>query len=251
MNTSSNAYRQQVSEFRARLNKFVGQQHRGQDRALIDTTGNRSGAVPSRSEVERFTLYGRRRYFSVARVMALLQILRDREGLATRSRPVEVTPVGAYWQAFRGTTDMPACHTCPALLFLDGNLPTLMTSNNGLRRYLIVEFADCMLMPDFINKIDRLLDDSSAWKAFANAASGLINNPKRSWEDALYAYREGMRQMFPEMIDIIERDLQFADPEKNRQFDAMKGFYEGLYLTAINRQEMNNFISAVTMEIGI
>ena len=250
MRASGSAYRQQVADFRRRLEQFVSEQERQPERILIDTTGNRSRAVPSRSEVERFTIYGRRRYFSVARVMALMQILRDAESLATRGKPIAVKAVGAYWQAFQGTNDSPACHTCPALLMLDSQLPTLKTENNGLRRHLIVEFADCMLMPQFINKIDRLLDDEAGWVAFAEAASGLLNEANRTWSEALTAYTDGMRQMFPEMIAIIERDRHFADPEQNRQLDAMKAFYEGLFLTPLNLSEMRNFIAAVKAEMG-
>lgn len=250
MRASGNAYRQHVAEFRMRLNQFAVEQTREKKRVMIDTTGGRSRAVPSRSEDEQFTIYGRRRYFSVARIMALMQLLRDKEGLATRGHPVKVEAVGAYWQAFQGTEKSPACHTCPALLKLDGELPTLMTSNKGLRRYLIVEFADCMIMPQFINKIDRLLDDVSGWVAFAEAASGILNDAKQSWSHALAAYSENMRQMFPELIDIIERDMQFADPELNRTFAAMKAFYEGLFLTPINRPEIGNFLATVQAEMG-
>jgi len=52
------------------------------------------------------------------------------------------------------------------------------------------------------------------------------------------------------MIAIIERDVKFADPEQNRIFDAMKAYYEGLFLTPLNVPEMNNFLATVKAEIG-
>lgn len=247
MQASGNEYRQQVQDFQARLNSLVTQTNRGKDRVMIDTTRRKTFVEPSRSESERFTIYGRRRYFSIARVMALMQVLREREQLWKRNHPVRVEAVGAYWQAYTGTTESPACHTCPALLMLDGQLPTLMTSHMGLRRHLIVTFADCMLMPQFINKIDRNLDDVSGWPAFAQAAS-LVLNDRKTWQEAVEAYTESMRQMFPEMLAIIHRDTYISDPEQRRTLDAMKAFYQGLFLTGINginRVEMENFIAAV------
>lgn len=252
MRPSGTMYRQQVADFRKRLSALADRQQAKPERVMIDTTGNRSRVVPSRTEEERFTIYGRRRYFSIARVLALMELLRDLENLPLKESSVEVKAVGAYWQAFQGTSDMPACHTCPALLLLNGQLPTLMTNNLGLRRHIVVEFADCMLMPQLVNKLDRLLDDVSGWEAFERAAFDLLNDRsrKRTWRDALTAYSEGMRQMFPEMIAIIERDVKFADPEQNRIFDAMKAYYEGLFLTPINVPEMSNFLATVKAEIG-
>ncbi len=75
--------------------------------------------------------------------------------MAQRNPPVEVTTRGAYWQALVCTGDHNARHSCPCLLLLDGQWPTLIASNRGLQRHFFVKFADCMLMPRSINGISR------------------------------------------------------------------------------------------------
>ncbi|MEL7449623.1 MAG: hypothetical protein AAFN78_10460 [Pseudomonadota bacterium] len=243
-------YRQQVAEFRNRLTDFAqGDVPQGK-RIHIDKEGRRSRFMPSPTAIERMTLYGKRRFNSIVRVMALFEVTREHENLAARSTPVTVTAAGAYWQAFQGTTLEPACHTCPGLLMLDGELPTLITSNIGLRRHIIVAFADCMIMPVSINKVDRYFDDSLGWPAFEHAASMVLNSG-RSWRDGVSAYAEGMRLIFGDMISILNRDYFISDPELREQFEACKAFYEGLFLTPINQAEMNNYLSSVRAEMNI
>jgi hypothetical protein len=83
---------------------------------------------------------------------------------------------------------------------LDGYYPTLLTSNMGLRRHIVLDFADCMRMPVLINKIDRLLDDNAGWAAFEQGGSVILNSPGVSWAVGVGTYKEGMRDMFPEMV---------------------------------------------------
>lgn len=247
MNTSQ--YRQQVADFRKRLTEFaVGEVPQGR-RVMIDTTGSRTRVVPG-TAVERMSLYGRRRYISIARVMALLEILRDIEDLPARPKPVEVEATGAYWQAFQGTTQAPACHTCPALLMLDGNLPTLMTSNIGLRRHVIVVFADCMIMPALVNKVDRALDDQVGWTAFETAAAEVINGAGVPWRQGLDRYASEMRAIFGDMLTILNGNAHFDDSDLQEQFEAVQAFYEGLFMTQIHPVDMANFVTRVRSEMA-
>jgi hypothetical protein len=247
---SGTEYRQQVAHFRKRLSDFAQGKLPAGDRPKIDPSGRTTIDVSSSGDSERFAIYGRRRAVSIARVMALFEILRDRENLAARANPVEVKAQGAVWQAFQGTVDAPACHTCPALLLLDGQYPTLATSNIGLRRHLILLFADCMTMPVLVNKVDRLLDDQAGWGAFEEAGAEVLNRARVSWEKGAEIYREGMRSLFPQMLEIIGSERTFKDPELGRQFQACEAFYEGLFLTALNRAEMGSYIAEVRAEMG-
>jgi hypothetical protein len=250
MTKTGTEYRQQVADFRGRLRDFAQGKVPAGDRPKIDPQGRLTSSVPSRTDAERFSIYGRRRLNSIARVMALFELMRDLESLPTRGKPVEVEAQGAFWQAFPGTTASPACHTCPALLMLDGQYPTLLTSNLGLRRHLIVAFADCMKMPVLVNKVDRQLDDKAGWQAFEQAGRRVLNMAGVSWQHGVDTYREGMRDMFPEMLAIIERDVIFDDHEVQSQFEACQAFYQGLFLTAVNAGEMRGFVAEVRAEMG-
>jgi hypothetical protein len=59
-----------------------------------------------------------------------------------------------------------------------------------------------------------------------------------------------MRDMFPEMLAIIERDVIFDDHEVQSQFEACQAFYQGLFLTAVNAGEMRGFVAEVRAEMG-
>jgi hypothetical protein len=251
MRPNGSQYRQKVGDFRERLSAFArGNVPQGK-RVYIDTTGSRSRVVPTRSDIERLAIYGRRRLHSVARVMALFEILRTSEKLDSRTHPVTVRATGAFWQAFKGTNDMQACHTCPALLLLDGQYPIFMTANQGLRRHIINEFADCMLMPRLVNDVDGALDDGVGWGAFENAAAEVLNDAGCSWSDATTRYVESMRLCFPEMLTILHREYRFPDTETQLRFDAMQAFYEGLFLTPVDAKEIKNFLDAVKNEMGM
>jgi hypothetical protein len=250
MRIAGSEYRQRVADFRRRLNDFASGKVPKGDRPKIDPSGRKTRVVPSTDDIQRFTVYGRRRLFSVARIAALFEIMRDSEDLTARAAKVKVNAQGAFWQAFQGTVDNPACHTCPALLMLDGYYPTLLTSNMGLRRHIVLDFADCMRMPVLINKIDRLLDDNAGWAAFEQAGSVILNSPGVSWAVGVGTYKEGMRDMFPEMVAIIGSKAHFADPELQLQFDACQAFYEGLFLTSLNSGEINRYAAEVKAEMG-
>ena len=162
MSQNGSDYRQQVAQLRDRLDKLARGELDHQKRPKIVTTSRQTPIVQEADVTARLAIYGRRRHNSVARVMALLTLLRDHENLAVPAagtvasanavlrakRPVVVTQTGAKWQAFGGSQDNPACHTCPALLELNGLLPVYLTDNMGMRRHIIVVFGDCMMMPD-------------------------------------------------------------------------------------------------------
>jgi len=246
------AFRQQVEDFRRRLTTLA-HRARGDRRVMIDTTGNRSRVVPSYSDTHRLQLYGERRYISVVRVLLLFALLRDRERLDLLGRQVRVEAVGAFWQAFRGTNDRPACHTCPALLLMDGQLPTLATTNTGLRRHLTVEFADCMLMPRELNQIDGVVDDALGREAFAEAGAAVLNTPGMDWRGGAEAFTGAMRRIFGgfDVTHLVRGpDYQAGDAEAQRQLDALAAYYEGLFLTPDPRIGMENFRRRVEAEIA-
>ena len=250
MRPNGSQYRQKVTDFRKRLSALAGGGAPQGRRVFIDTTGNRSRAVPTRSDVEQLAIYGRRRLHSIARVMALFETVREIEKLTDRSRAVSVVATGAYWQAFRGTDDRPACHTCPALLLLDGQLPIYITTNQGLRRHIVNEFADCMLMPRIVNTVDGALDDGVGWGAFENSASLVLNDRRCSWRDATTTYIESMRVCFPELIAILHRNCHFADSDTQQRFESLQAFYEGLFLTPLDSKEIATLLFEVRNELG-
>lgn len=237
MNTASR-YRQSVADFRQRLDTLgIETDQRGR-RVLIDSTGNRTRFTPGSDPYGRMVVYGRRRYLSVCRVYALLQAMRELEGVSANAA---VTHTGAYWQSVRGTADQPACHTCPALLLIDNQLPTLQTTNMGLRRHLIAVFADCMLMPKWINDIDGEIDSIQGRDAFARIAGFVLQHDNVSWSEAARVFREMMRDVLNEA-----RDLGHVEDQR---ISAIQGFYEGIFLTSAT-SEIGNFLTEVNAEVN-
>jgi hypothetical protein len=243
-------YRQQVGGFRERLNRIVNRRS-GRRRVFIDTTGNRTRTVPHASSEELLVLYGQARHHSVARILSVFEIAREVEHLDRRSRRLRAEPRGAFWQAYKGNTSHNACHTCPSLLNVDGQLPTLLTSNRGLRRHMIIEFADCMLVPRSINNdIDRIVDDQVGATAFARAAELVLNEPGADWHAGLVLFRQQMRSLFDYLVDARSNTLAFDSlSERNQEIlDTLAAYYEGLYLHTPNDTLMQNFAATVRAE---
>src|SRR5690606_1666267 len=163
-------YRQQPGDFRKRIEQILRGRHApGSRRVHLDTTGTRTWRVPFRTVEEHLKLYGEARHLSVARILAPFQIVRQVEGLGASTHRVRVEATGALWQAYQGTTDFNACHTCPTLVLLDGQLPSQITRNRGLQRHIVLEFSDCMLMPRAVNEVDMLVDEVVGREAFVAA----------------------------------------------------------------------------------
>lgn len=252
--SSSIDYRQSAAYFRHRLNSLAVRGSAGSSRTYIDTTGNHTRRQPTRSVEEKLKVYGERRYHSVARVLALFEIARDTERL---TKPVVVESSGAVWQAYKDSSGGAnnACHTCPTHLQLDGKLPTLITRNKGLRRYMIVEFADCVSLPRSVNNIDSIVDDLAGRQAFVNAASLVLNKRDARWQQGLEAFREDMRGLLGDMAETIMRPpgpAYRASSELNQErLDVLLAYYEGIFLTSVASIRMDNFIRQIRAEMGV
>jgi hypothetical protein len=246
-------YRQNVADFRNRLNDILNGAGPASGRTRINTTttGSRITVVPSTDLEHRMILYGQRRHHSAARIMALFEIARITENLHTRANPVTTTPQGAVWQAFGGTTANNACHTCPCHLQLDGNLPTLITTNRGLQRYLVLEFADCMLMPRSINEVDMVVDDGIGKVAFANAAALVLNNANAGWRQGLDRFKSQMRELLGPVGVMMQQARGNSHQIQDERIHALCGFYEGLFYQRESNLQMDNFIAQVTREMNI
>lgn len=260
-------YRQQADRYRDRLTKLAIGTLDHQKRPMVVTTARSKPLYPESDLQTRMTVYGRRRQSSVARVMALLSVIRDVEilpadtsqavisntNILQPATTVVVNAIGAKWQAMTGTADMPACHTCPALLELNGALPTYMTNNIGLRRQIIVTFADCMMMPKLVNDADGSVDSSAGKQAFANAGSYVINNPGVNWQQGLLHYIRSMRDILGPAADVLfmsdNRHWQADTEALQIKFEAVVAFYEGLFLTPNPANEVNNFMIQVQQEM--
>ncbi|MFK7997101.1 MAG: hypothetical protein AB8B87_23405 [Granulosicoccus sp.] len=234
MDTSK--YRQNIDDFQRRLNQLSQEATRRtytdrttgaqrNVRVMIDTTGNRTRRLPGGDDYKRIVWYGQRRYLSACRIFALMDRLKTLENLAPG---ITVSHTDAYWQSVSGTHDTHACHTCPALLMVNGQLPTLMSSNTGWRHHVINTFADCMLMPKIINDIDGIIDSLEGRSAFRDTVKSLLDTPDKHWSDAARDYRELMREYFAPLSELKHTD--------DHRIEVLQGFYEGLFLTSANAE---------------
>lgn len=199
-----NQARQRVPEFERRLDRLAALSPDGQ-RKFINKTGSHSRATPSRDLEHRLMLYGQRRLGTVAREMVLLHEMKRRDALTARTR---IECKGAFWQAFQGTVEQPACHTSPGLLLFDGLLPTVPVTNVTIKRHLVVVFGDCMLMPVAVNKLDSWLDETMGWAALTEAAEGVAQGAEPA--EAVAVYIDAMREAYASVLDLTPRELALA-----------------------------------------
>jgi hypothetical protein len=251
---NSSDYRQSASFFRSRLNTIAARTRVGKSRIHIDSGGNHTRRQPSRSMEEKLRNYGERRYHSVARILALFEIVRKTERL---SAPVRVESKGAVWQAYvdrSGGVDN-ACHTCPCHLQLDGKLPTMITGNKGLRRHLVLEFADCVSLPRSVNNIDSIVDEIAGRQAFVRAASLVLNQPDTGWAEGLELFREDMRELLGDMVETITRppgpEYRASSELNQERLDVLLAYYEGIFLTSTASIRMGHFIGQVEAEMRV
>lgn len=118
----------------------------------------------------------------------LLTAQKIRENPSQKIKTIEAK--GAFWQYCKGLANMPACHTSPCLIVFNQQLPHIFTSHPGLRREIILNFADVMLMPDFINKVDSFVDDSIGSKEAMVQAMHMLIFEKMDYLKALEHYRK-------------------------------------------------------------
>jgi hypothetical protein len=248
-------YRQRVPDLRRRLDAIVRDDPKrppDQGRKLVDTTGNRSRAQGFKTDEARLYAYAQRRYASVARILVLLEVVRDSPGRLLASPTVEAS--GAWWQAFKGNDEFNACHTCPCLLLFDGLLPTQLTVNPGLRRMLVAEFADCMLMPRTINAMDKLVDEGLGRSAFVHAAGAVLNTPAMKWDRGLGAFDAQMADVYDNARAVLSHPEPHRTPrpaEQEAALDVLCTYYEGMEAARRNRKAFENFRLEVLMERGV
>jgi hypothetical protein len=248
-----NDYRQRVPDLRKRLDTIVRDDPKrppAKGRKHIDTTGNRSRAGAWRNDEARLMAYALRRYLSVARVCAVLQLVRDAPGRMLPNPTVDSS--GAWWQAFGGNDHDNACHTCPCLLTFDGLLPTQLTTNPGLRRHLVNEFADCMLMPKSINAMDKLVDERLGADAFVAAADRVLNRAKATWEDGLDTFDGQMADIYENARQVLftrhDPHALPRPPEQEAALETLCTYYEGMAAGRANRKPVQNFLREVRLE---
>lgn len=248
-------YRQQPGDFRKRIEQILRGRHApGSRRVHLDTTGTRTWRVPFRTVEEHLKLYGEARHLSVARILALFQIVRQVEGLGASTHRVRVEATGALWQAYQGTTDFNACHTCPTLVLLDGQLPSQVTRNRGLQRHIVLEFSDCMLMPRAVNEVDMLVDEVVGREAFVSAVDHVLNGGA-DWRQGVETFREGMSELLGPIGEALlfpqTPHFQLRDPADQHFLDVLSAYWEGLYLHDVTGHAMQNFVLQVRNEMGI
>lgn len=250
---TSNKYRQNVVEFRNRLDTIIAMPKK-EYRIPIDTTGNKSRAVPFKSHEDQLVYYGKRRFESVARMLSIFEIIREAEKLDQQIKPVQLEATGAVWQAFRGTTESNACHTCPTHLQLNGHLPTLITKNRGLQRHIIIEFADCVLMPRTINEIDIVMDETIGKSAFLAASEVVINERGTRWQEGLDLFREEVRDFLGPARDILldttTHHFKANNSVDDIRIDMISAYYQGMFLTSLNTNSIDTLVTQVKSEIG-
>ena len=187
--------------------------------------------------------------------MAVMQIARETEQLHAHPHRIGVEACGAIWQAFSGTAESNACHTCPTHLLLDGQHPTLITKNRGLRRCMIVEFADCVLMRREINEIDIVVDDLVGRSAFVDATELVLNEAGTTWHDGLELFTKHARELLAPVQEILFNPTagRFLADERadGVRLDALSAYDEGIFLTVLNPNEIEVFAGRVRAEMNI
>jgi hypothetical protein len=187
---------------------------RPQDRRfLLDTTGSRSRRMTSRGSDDRLFKYAAERRMTVAKIMVLGEKLRDAgafDSFGPRSM-VEIGWEGAFWQAFKGTGEGPACHTSPALLTFNKHLPHVLAqwaqiSRKGAVQERIVDtFGHCVTMPLFVNRIDQALDESFGAKALVESME-MVRDGASAREATRYFQAE-MDETYRLLLDFLPDEL--------------------------------------------
>lgn len=241
--------RQEVTDFSRRLIPFA-QMDRAPDRRLyIDTTGSRTKSVSSWNDADRFVLYGARRQETVARLFAHFEIARQVAPARKDGHRFDVEPAGAVWQACSGTKDRPACHTAPTHLRIDGGLPTLVTNSIALRQHIIADFADCMLMPVHVNRIDSVIDVATGKQAFAKVSQKLLDESGMTWDQGLSYFREKMRESLYLPSEHGRTEYKANTDTQQIQLEMVEAYYEGLFLHSANSFQIDNLKNRVCQEI--
>jgi hypothetical protein len=185
----------------------------GGERYFLNSTGSEFRNMISSGLNDRLQKYARARQLTIAKIMMLGEKLRDAGGLHHNggSLPRQIAATGAFWQTHKGTEQSPACHTSPALLLFDGHLPIIVPQWAGLPQHaavaqqIILTFADCVLMPLFVNQIDQAIDESVGGAALVESMQMVQEGA--SARDATYSYQERMLELYRPLLEISPSEL--------------------------------------------
>jgi hypothetical protein len=168
----------------------------GAERFFLNKSGSHTANMSSSGQRDRVQKYAARRQLAVAKIMTIGELMRRAGAFDVRSGPVSLSTEGAFWQTVSGTELWPACHTAPALLLFDGHLPTILPhwadipNQHAVAQQIVLTFADCVLMPQFVNRIDQALDENFGGRALVAAMELVV-----AGADALTATIEYQREM--------------------------------------------------------
>jgi hypothetical protein len=168
----------------------------GAERFFLNKSGSHTANMSSSGQRDRVQKYAARRQLAVAKIMTIGELMRAAGAFDVRSGPVSLSTEGAFWQTVSGTELWPACHTAPALLLFDGHLPTILPhwadipNQHAVAQQIVLTFADCVLMPQFVNRIDQALDENFGGRALVAAMELVV-----AGADALTATIEYQREM--------------------------------------------------------
>jgi hypothetical protein len=160
--------------------------------------------------LDRLRKYVSRRQRIAGQLLVLGELIRE-----YKSQPINaITVSGAVWQLHHASGDTNAAHTAPCTLLFNGHLPHVPVQDIlPLAHEIILNFADVMIMPQGVNKLDTYLDDKfvDSKKAFADAMSLVIvqGHPAREALDLYLDERTG------KIGEIIEES--FSDGSADRQ----------------------------------
>lgn len=147
----------------------------------------KAGTLPEQVQgYSRLRAYLNRRQQIVGQILLTAEKIREKPSQKIKT----VEAKGAFWQYSKGLTNMPACHTSPCLILINQQLPHIFTDNTGLRQEIILNFADVMLMPDYINRVDSFVDDSIGSKEAMVKAMQLLMFDGADYLKALKYYRK-------------------------------------------------------------
>lgn len=147
----------------------------------------------------RLRAYLNRRQQIVGQI--LLTAEKIRENPSQKIKTIEAT--GAFWQHFKGQENMPACHTSPCLILFNKQLPHIFTDKMGLREQIILNFADVMSMPDYINRVDSFVDDSIGSKDAMVKAMHMLMFDGVDYLKALEYYRKVRSENLNEFLSVF------------------------------------------------
>lgn len=118
---------------------------------------------------------------------------------------------------------------------------------------MIVEFADCMLMPKSVNDVDSVIDSDIGRELFAATANVLLNERGATWREGVDFFRDHLRAPLSGAMEMYTRPgaSSFkADDATQHRLDMVEAYYEGLFLHSSNAFSVDAFMEQVRRELG-